>query len=56
MERSGNGTNTDDKEIKENKRVYGDKMETWIRKQHMRTANGLSISDTLTRSKDGEEG
>jgi hypothetical protein len=56
VERSGNGMNTENKEIKENKRNYGDKMEAWIRKQHMRRANGLSISDTITRSKDGEEG
>ena len=28
---------------------YSDKMEAWLKKQPMRNANGLSISDTYTR-------
>ena len=29
---------------------YSDKMEAWLKKQPMRNANGLSISDTYTKS------
>jgi len=37
------------------KKSYSKEMEDWIRKQPMRKANGLSISDTITGSKDGKE-
>ena len=30
---------------------YSDKMEAWLKKQPMRNANGLSISDTYTTMK-----
>jgi hypothetical protein len=44
-----------EREIDLAKRNYSKEFEDWISKQPMRHANGLSISDTLTRSKDGEE-
>jgi len=44
-----------EREIDMDKRNYSKKFEDWIDKQPTREANGLSISDTVTRSKDGEE-
>ena len=37
------------------KKSYSKEMEDWIRKQPMRKANGLSISDTITGNDDGKE-
>ena len=34
---------------------YSDKMEAWLKKQPMRNANGLSISDTYTTMQPKEE-
>ena len=45
-----------EREISLLKKNYSKEMEDWIRKQPMRKANGLSISDTITGNDDGKEG